>query len=69
MNTDSIDGMETCLAVMKAVKGLPAGPAVNSILLAAFLICDEYGLNKTNTVYDALGAYEMAKEIVEKEED
>lgn len=69
MNTDSIEGMETCLAVMKAVKGLPANITVNSILLAAFLMCDEYGLNKTNTVYDALGAYEMAKEIVEKEED
>lgn len=69
MNTDSIDGMKASMAVIEAVKELPAGLAVNSILLAAFLICDEYGLNKTNTVYDALGAYEMAKEIVEKEED
>lgn len=69
MNTDSINRMKAGMAVIEAVKGLPAGLAVNSILLAAFLICDEYGLNKTNTVYDALGAYEMAKEIVEKEED
>lgn len=69
MNTDSIDRRETCLAIIEAVKELPANIAVNSILLAAFMICDELGLNKTNAVYDALGAYEMAKEIVEKEED
>ena len=57
------------MAVIRAVKDLPAGLAVNSILLAAFLICDEYGLNKTSKVWDAMGVYEMVKERLEKEED
>lgn len=69
MNSDLIDAAETSMAVIRAVKDLPAGLAVNSILLAAFLICDEYGLNKTSKVWDAMGVYEMVKERLEKEED
>lgn len=69
MNTDLANTAEATLAVIKAVKGMPARTGVNTVLFVAFLICDRYGLNKTKAVYDALGTYEMAKEIVEKEED